>query len=407
MNVLVIIGECITINSSANLCHLSYLQGLVDAGIHVSLLSASPSDYTTDSSMKIPNEVNSKFIHAVSFYERLSLIKKKSETTQENRANDEKNASHAQTRAIVSKVKKLIRALYGPHGIEATFYRKSKSVRYNGDFDFVISISHPPISHKVAHRLIKTRHVITKHWIQIWEDPWYIDICGNTGIKNIFNEERRIVSYADKICYVSPITLLRQQRLFPDSAKKMFWRPLPSYYVNAEEAQRKHGKNVYGYFGDYVPATRDLSPFYFAAKEMGIETFICGNPHHLFEPTENIHIRPRLMLKELIPIENETNVLIFLCNREGGQIPGKIYQYSATTKTILFILDGSEEEKRELRRYFEQFNRYIFCQNTKEDIIRVIQRIESGNLGAINNIPIDDFNPRKIIGSILEEGSRR
>lgn len=404
MNVLVIVGECITINSSANLCHLSYLQGLVDAGFHVSLLSASPADYTTDVSMKIPDGVDSHFIRAVSFYERLSLLKKKSGVTHENKGI---SASHMQIGSIFSNVKKTIRALYGPHGIESTFYRKSKSVRYDGVFDFVISISHPPISHKVAHRLIRAKNISTTHWIQIWEDPWYTDVYGYSGEKNVFNEERRIVSYADKICYVSPLTLLRQQRLFPDAAKKMFWRPLPSYYVSAVEGQREHGKNVYGYFGDYFPATRDLKPFYLAAEQIGVETFICGNPHYIFESTEHIHILPRLMLTELKPIENKANVLIFLCNREGGQIPGKIYQYSATNKTILFILDGNEEEKEELMGYFKQFNRYIFCQNTKEDIIRAILRIESGNLGTIENKPIDDFRPIKIIKSILEEGSRR
>ena len=37
MKILVINGDCITTNSSANLCHLAYIKGLVDSGYEVTL----------------------------------------------------------------------------------------------------------------------------------------------------------------------------------------------------------------------------------------------------------------------------------------------------------------------------------------------------------------------------------
>ncbi len=101
-------------------------------------------------------------------------------------------------------------------------------------------------------------------------------------------------------------------------------------------------------------------------------------------------------------MEDATNVLIFLCNRQGGQIPGKIYQYSATDKIVLFIMDGTDEERKVLYNYFAPFNRYVFCDNTKEDIIRAIHLIESGNFDNIKNVPLEDFNPRETIRKILE-----
>ena len=57
MKILVINGDCISKNSSANLCHLAYIRGLVDAGHEVTLLSADGRDYTLDPSMVIPKEV--------------------------------------------------------------------------------------------------------------------------------------------------------------------------------------------------------------------------------------------------------------------------------------------------------------------------------------------------------------
>ena len=184
----------------------------------------------------------------------------------------------------------------------------------------------------------------------------------------------------------------------------MFWQPLPYYYKDSAVEPRTFDHNVYGYFGAYYPAARDLQPFYEAAKETGVEVNICGDPANLFPATEHIHIHPRLPLHELKPIEDRTNVLIFLCNRRGGQIPGKIYQYSATSKTILFIMDGTEEEQNVLKEYFGKFNRYVFCQNTTEDIARAIRRIESGDLGNVQNVPLDVFDPVKTITNILDAG---
>ena len=76
MKILVIIGDCILTNSSANLCHTAYIQGLVNAGHSVTLLSADGKDYTLDQSVAIPPEVIQYTYYGVSLYEKLSLRKK-------------------------------------------------------------------------------------------------------------------------------------------------------------------------------------------------------------------------------------------------------------------------------------------------------------------------------------------
>jgi hypothetical protein len=258
----------------------------------------------------------------------------------------------------------------------------------------------------LAYKLIRNGKVKTKKWIQIWEDPWHSDVYGFNGAEKIRREERRLLSFAEKVCYVSPITLKIQKEKYPESAHKMYWQPLPFYYKAESSDCVSFEKNRYGYFGDYSPEARNLSAFYEAARESGIEVNICGGPHTLFEPTENIHIYPRLTLDKLRPVEDATNVLIFLCNRMGGQIPGKIYQYSATDKTVLFIMDGTDEEQAVLYDYFKKFNRYVFCKNTKEDILRAVEKIESGDLGEVQNTPVDAFDPKLTITNILNEGAQ-
>lgn len=406
MKILVINGDCLQINSSANLCHLAYIRGLISAEHNVELLSADSYGYKIDSALKIPERVTSKTIRGMSLYENLSLRKKSrysTESISENSNNVTNNSLGLSTR-IIRLIKSFVLSLYGVHGINATFIRKAKKFKTQSVYDYIISISTPPASHLLAHDLIQSGNIQGTHWIQIWEDPWYSDAYGFNHKKKIFNEERRLLSFAEKVCYVSPLTLRNQQKLFPESADKMFWEPLPSYYNETSAIKHSSNHNVYGYFGDYVPTARDLTPFYTAAAETGVEVNICGNPYGLLRDTENIHIHPRLPLAKLKPIEDKTNVLVFLCNRGGGQIPGKIYQYSATSKTILFILDGTEDEKAVLQEYFAKFNRYVFCQNRHDDIVRAIRQIESGNTGDVKDLPIDDFEPEKIVSDILEAG---
>lgn len=412
MKVLVVNADCVTVNSSANLCHLAYLNGLVACGHDVTLLSADGRDYKTDPSMEIPQGVKNYTYYAVSLYEKISMKK------QVTPANTQVSAPQGQNemakpggnvsgslRGCVKKAKKFILSLYGIHGIYATFVRKASSFLLDEEFDYIISLSTPVASHLLAHKLLKSGNIKAKKWIQIWEDPWYADAYAINHKFEVYKEEKRLLSFAQKVCYVSPLTLANQQKLFPEFADKMFWQPLPFYYKAEPGKVAQFEQNSYGYFGDYVPAARNLAPFYEAAKETGIQVNICGNPSNLFASTEQIHIHPRLPLDKLKPIEDSTNVLIFLCNRKGGQIPGKIYQYSATDKTVLFIMDGTADEQMVLKEFFGRFNRFIFCQNTKEDIVRAIRRIESGDLGEVKNVPLDEFNPTTTINNILKAGS--
>ena len=403
MKILVINGDCLQVNTSANLCHLAYIRGLVCADHRVDVLCADGRDYQLDSSMQLPEGVRCFTYYGVSRYEKLSLKKNRNASSAPPVAT---SPSSTTTKPgvlpqLVGKAKSAVLSLYGVHGIYATFVRKAKKFRSETHYDYVLSLSTPVTSHLLTHKLLKKGNIQADHWIQIWEDPWYTDAYGFNGKKKIFREERRLLSFAERVCYVSPLTLRNQQRLFPESAHKMYWQPLPYYYKDESPVAVPVRPTVYGYFGDYAPAARNLEPFYEAAKKTGITVNICGRPSNLFPSTGRIHIHPRLPLDQLKPLEDKTNVLVFLCNRKGGQIPGKIYQYSATEKTILFIMDGTEEEQKVLYDFFSPFNRYVFCENTVESITAAIEKIESGNLGDVQNKPLEAFNPQETIRKIL------
>lgn len=409
MKILVIIGECIRENSSANLCHLAYLEGLVSAGFEVHLLCAAEDGYEIDPAMRIPEAVHSYTYNGMSLYEKASLIKKHRQRSNyifsaEKKPFVNSNSKVGNGKTIIKYLKRFTLMLYGPHGIYASFVRKAKRFRSSECFEYLISLSTPASSHLLAHLLLSSGHVKAEHWIQIWEDPWFSDVYGYSKEKMVYKEEKRLLNMAERVCYVSPVTLNNQKRLFSESAEKMFWEPVPAYYSYPEETAVSE-KNWFGYFGDYSLPARNLMPFYNAANKCEINLTICGHSNINLNSTDKIQVHPRLPLEKLRPYEEKADILVFLCNQKGGQIPGKIYQYAATSKTILFILDGTTEEKKVIRDYFEPLNRFVFCDNTESDIEQAINNILSGNLTNVYNHSITEFEPEKIVIRILNKGT--
>lgn len=406
MNVLVIVGNDLTVNSSANLCHISYIKGLLDNDCYVDLLVEGKDIKKEQIGFGGYDNLNVYSYPLKSTYEKISnIIRKKNKVSTNTEVKSSNNTNTFSEKSMLIKIKKFIHGLYGPYEVYISWKKKAIHFKSTKVYDIVISLAFPPVSHLLAYELINKRHINAKRWIQIWEDPWcqdlnFISLRDKKAVNKAKNEEDKLLKLANEVLYVSPITLENQRKLFYESAHKMRWEPVPTYYVN-DKLSRSTGKNIFGYFGDYSSKIRNLKPFYEATKNMNSFVNICGWSDNMFDSVGNITVRPRISLDKLKPIEDETNVLVFLCNLHGGQIPGKIYQYSATYKTILFILDGTEEEKRVIKNYFSKFNRYVFCENTIEDISRAIQSIENGDLQGIENKCLDCFTPKRIVSRII------
>jgi hypothetical protein len=406
MRVLVVVGSNLKINTSANLCHKAYIQGLLENGYHVDILTVG---YENDNDLLgFDKERVDIFRYPMeSLYEKIGkkINSHSKNGSQQSMNNGGYSGQDATKSGIIQSAKRFIHSLYGPYEVYISWERKAFAFRREEKYDLAISLSFPPVSHHLLYRLIQKKHIETKKWIQIWEDPWcqdlvFLSLNDEKAIKKAQAEEAHLLQVAEKIVYVSPITLEHQSKMFHESSKKMTWYPVPTYYVN-DTPTREKMNSVYGYFGDYSTKIRNLKPFYEAAKKERIVTNICGSSDKMFLSSENVSVRPRISLEELKPIEDETSVLVFLSNLHGGQIPGKIYQYSATEKTILFILDGSEDEQKVLLEYFGKFKRYFFCKNTVEDISAAIRRIEKGEVRDIVDRPLTCFSPKEIVGELI------
>lgn len=407
MRVLYVVGSCLTKNTSANMSHNGYVQGLLENGCQVEILMAEDSWGQQDAAL--PDWDQAVYYCYPSVAVQDCLRKKLRGGTQLPVSVDIQEKADGAYRKInpISKAKACIRKLAKDafyfcfpqdpvYPLEKTWLKKAMKFKSDTVYDLVISNSSPAASHKLVVQLLRRNRLKCKRWIQIWEDPWYFDLYGGHS-ENIRQEEHSLLREADEIYYVSPLTLNYQKQFYPDCAHKMAHIPLPYFDFSKTDSSASE-KCSFGYFGDYYSHTRNLVPFYEALKQSGYRGYIYGDSNVSLESTPQIAVSGRVTLDLLSAIQAETGALVHLCNLRGGQIPGKIYHYSATDKPILFVLDGTEEEKRMLKDYFSQYNRYIFCENEQASILSAINEM-CADFRTWNKL--DVFSPSAVVGQLL------
>lgn len=409
MRVLYVVGSCLTKNTSANMSHNCYVQGLLENNCDVDIIMANDSWGQSDQGLPHWEKANYYVYNSISNADKLRLKLKKSKFSQVSLVSND----NIKTEKIKNKVTLKQR---GRNLLKRFFYRvfpvdpvyplekewlKNAAKFYNTkQYNLVISNSSPAASHRLVLELINKGNICFDQWIQIWEDPWYFDLYGG-HTEAIREEEHYLLSCASKVYYVSPLTLKYQKKYYPDCAEKMHFIPLPAMEYEREISREKNENISFGYFGDYYSKTRNLNPFYEAMCLTDSYGYIYGDSDLKLEENKRLKVRGRVTLDELTKVQGKTDVLVHLCNLSGGQIPGKIYHYSLTNKPILFILDGTSEEKELIFNYFKQFDRYYFCNNDKEDIKMTIYEIKKKRENEEWK-KVEAFKPKEVVAAIFK-----
>lgn len=404
MKVLYVTGSCLQKNTSANMSHNSFLEGFLKNGISVDVIMAKDSFGVFDNSLPKFKEIMYYEFESVSKIDRLVKFIKTILKNRNNNVNNKVNITLENS--ILNNTKenysyKLLRKIYrlffrnnNIYQLEKKWLKTAKRFRSKEYYDFIISNSSPSASHALADKI--RANLSYGKWIQIWEDPWYLDIYGRKD-KRIYKEEKRLISLADYVFYVSPLTLKYQKELYCEFKNKMDVIPLP-YFKTYDDTIPKELK--FGYFGDYYSNTRNLRPFYNALIKTNSSGYIFGDSDLVLNSTSKITVNNRVTIDKLKEIQDNTSIYVSVCNLRGGQIPGKIYHYSASNKPIIFILDGTDEEIQIIYSYFKIYNRYYFCRNTVDDIVRVINEIEENSLSSKKK-PVEDFSPKNVVKLLL------
>ena len=389
--------------------HNAYVRGLIDNGADLDIIMASDSWGESDSKFQKFAGVRYFIYNSVSFPDRIrirgrGLINTQSvDISNETEENNESGNTRKESVKIRLRrtAKRVFYSLFKPdpiYPLNKTWLKNARRYKSAVEYDLVVSNSSPSAGHRLVADLIKSKHIKSKRWVQIWEDPWYYDLYGKHS-DAILEEEHNLLREAQEVLYVSPLTLHYQKKYFPDCSEKMGVIPLPAFLIGNPEQKPFSSPLSFGYFGDYYSHVRNLSPFYEALKESGSTGFIYGDSDLNLSSTNHITVSPRVTLDVLEQVQDNTDVLVHLSNLRGGQIPGKIYHYSATRKPILFILDGTEEEKSLLRSYFSKYDRFVFCDNTLVDILNAMKVIAASALKSIT--PVRDFLPESVVKQFI------
>jgi hypothetical protein len=415
MKVLYITGSCLQVNTSANMSHNSFVQGLIENQCNVDIIMSDTGLFYIDPNMPYWEEANYFIYKSVPKMDRFRMVIKSIVDRNTTKFKATNTVGIQQNNIIKdinveqnNKIRELFKYVFynvltqdSPHYLSRKWLKTASDFKSKINYDLVISNSSPASSHALANILLRKKNITAKKWVQIWEDPWYYDLYIKQKKEMVLKEEHRLLHLADEIYYVSPLTLLYQKKFFPEVSKKMKCLPLPYLRMNYEDnIQNLNNKIVFGYFGDYYAHVRNLKPFYEASVAINANVNIYGDTNENFSKTKNINISGRVDIGVVNKIQENSDVLIHLCNLNGGQIPGKIYHYSGTNKPIIFILDGNEEEKKSIKDYFGKFERYHFCENTKESIQEIMLKFINGELSRSSFI-IEDFSPRNVVGQLL------
>lgn len=406
MRVLYVTGSNLGKNTSANMSHNGYVQGLLENGVTLDIIMADDSYGEADTKLKKWEGVRYFVYPSLSWIDKLrrkgrNVVKVGHSVNAESSGPTESSQKSIklQLRGLVKKIFFLFFKSDPIYPLGKTWLKNALNFTSKELYDIIISNSSPAVSHRLVAELLKRNRIKCKRWIQIWEDPWYYDLYGGHTEDELL-EEHSLLKSAQEIFYVSPLTLHYQKIYFQDCADKMAFIPLPFLQFSSNNIIGSNADISFGYFGDYYSQTRNLQPFYDALLSTGAKGNIFGDSNLNLKSTEKVKVSGRVTLDILEKVQNETSVLVHLCNLRGGQIPGKIYHYSATTKPILFILDGSDEEQKIIIDYFSQFNRYYFCSNRKEEIAKAIHEMKI-NIGIYKGHVVQEFSPKQIVSNIL------
>lgn len=249
-------------------------------------------------------------------------------------------------------------------------------IDYN-KYDVIISSSDPKSSHLIVKKILEENRDCQAKWIQYWGDPMFNDITRVNDWRNMLvkYKEKRLLFEADRIVYVSPLTLKFQQKTFKEISNKMDYAHQSITEIDCYRSNKliNEEKNIkVGYFGAYNSKVRNIMPLYNSAIGSKFNLNICGTTDIILENTENILVKSMISYEETKKMENESDILVCICNLKGTQIPGKIYYSAGHMKPIIIILDG--EHKDYLRDYFNKFDRYILCENEENSIKGAIEK---------------------------------
>lgn len=247
--------------------------------------------------------------------------------------------------------------------------------------DLIYSISSPYSAHLLSRYLSRKTGI---PYIMCYGDPWIYEPKRKRGPLR-YAIEKKIEG--DLIRNASGISLITEWN--KREYKKLYSIPdekINTYLIGYEKADvhitsRQENKGVFKmlYGGSLDPIHRNVEPFLRAMKNVnGVHVEIRNNDYpRLGDMVKELKLEDKVDVKPLVPssefeaLQYRFDALILFGNKTPYQIPGKVFTYISTGKTVVYIKnndfedDGTEEV---LKRY----GNVIIVKNEKNEIAKSI-----------------------------------
>lgn len=254
------------------------------------------------------------------------------------------------------------------YGKQKSYIEKIDSIQLPDHFDIIFSSSDPKSTHVFTAELLKKKHISYAHFHQFWSDPFADDISRKYLLfarKRVMREERCLLMQADLNLYITDYIIESRKERYPDIEGKYGKLYIPFLRTVKSENQRDGDKVRIAFLGDYRKQIRNIMPLYNTVKESPYFLTICGGTDLKLSSSDRISIHKRLPYEDALNMEDAADILVNICNCSGYQLPGKVFQYLATNKPVLFILDGGAEA---FKTEFKSIQKFVFCKNTESEI---------------------------------------
>lgn len=267
-------------------------------------------------------------------------------------------------------------------------------------YDLLISSALPVTCHLIAYTIKKRRGI---PWIADYGDPWVFNPAFNPkrikfGI--VYKIEQKVLALADAVVVTTEETKQDYLKHYPTlSEEKVTVIPMGADYDLFNGATIERSEKFRILYTGAIYGIRNIEPFLDAVRlfyeeqklENDIEILFAGSIDNrtmkLIESKQlqgTIQLLGNLQSDKIPPLLKGANVLLFLGNRGGLQVPGKLFEYLAARRPILCI-KGNEKEPS--LRFFEGLNRGIIVNNETKEIYSALIQLYSfykkGTLDAV------------------------
>ena len=171
MKVLYVVGACLTKNTSANMSHNAYVQGLLENDCNVDILMAEDSWGEQDAALPRWETAHYFEFRSVSFADRLRKTAKRTEVPAAS--GEAAPAAEAQKANVKQSLRSLLKSVFyvifpnDPiYPLEHKWLKEAAKFKNNEPYDLVISNSSPAASHKLVSILKEKNRIQARRWVQ-------------------------------------------------------------------------------------------------------------------------------------------------------------------------------------------------------------------------------------------------